>query len=102
MTTFSERQWHPTRMLMCDGGRDGVIHAAALPKVDSDGGVTSTDLVCAECGGRMALVDVLTVDAQPSLSSISDARTPPLYTTAKLNPVAMIAAMNASSEASSS
>lgn len=81
-------------MLLCSGERDGVMHAATLPRVDGDGGVTSTDLRCVECNSPMALVDVLTVDPRPTLDSITGRynRTGPLYTTAKLNALALLSA----------
>lgn len=94
MTTYRETQWNAARMLLCTGDTVDVHHAAPLPNVRSADGVTG-DLRCEECGSPMILVDVLTIDRAPTLSLIAYDRTAPLYTTAKLHPLAFIAGSGA-------
>lgn len=93
MTTLSERQWNATRMLLCDGDRSGVQHAAPMPQIRAEG-VSSSDIRCEECGSPMMIVDVLTIDRNPNLLSLVLDPGPPLYTTAKLNALALISAVN--------
>lgn len=93
MTTFSEQQWNATRMLLCTGDNDGIQHAAMMPRIRSEGGVTSSDLRCEWCGSPMVLVDVLVIDRAPTLLTLDTDRGAPLYTTAKLHPVAVIGAL---------
>lgn len=86
--TFREMQYPAVRMLLCTGD---IQHTAPMPRVRSEG-ITSTDLRCEECGAAMVLIDVITVDRAPTLSSLAYDRGAPLYTTAKLHPPVLLSA----------
>lgn len=83
-----ERQFNARRMLLC---KSDVEHLATMPRVSTDG-VTGT-VECEECGAAMVVVDILTVDRNPTWASLSYDRGAPLYTTAKLHPIAMLSTL---------
>lgn len=89
MTTISEQQWNPIRMLLCRGDEP---HISDLPKVGSVEGATG-EIRCVLCGEAMSLVDVLVIERDARLEDLAFRSRPPLYTTAKLNPLAVLGAI---------
>jgi hypothetical protein len=83
---LSERQYPAVRALICTGD---IGHVANMPRIHADG--VTGDVRCEECGEPMHLVDIITVDRQPTWSQLQYNRGGRLYTDAKLHPLALLA-----------
>jgi uncharacterized Zn-finger protein len=78
VTTFSQVQFNPLRLLMCSTANCGLT--ASLPRSWRPIDGVSGFVTCSECGGRMMLVDCITVAAEVTIEQLDGSQSPPLYT----------------------